>query len=154
MIRPMDEAPAGDGWVLGYVPDINGCEHSPWLIVTRCDGGWCDSDGYGVDPTGWHPLPDPQPTGTGWRKAEGEIVIEAGWIGDAKGNDRRQIWLTSVVLASGRYDEGREPGMWDTPAQAVAAGEREGIKLGLPVRCGNMIHHQAKVVPISEGRRQ
>ena len=65
MTRPIDTAPAGDGWILAFDPNWTGTRVLGWAIVTRTDEGWADEDGYVVEPTMWAPLPDPQPNGSG-----------------------------------------------------------------------------------------
>lgn len=126
--RAMELAPENDGWVLAYMPGRSE-KSPPWALATRCDGGWCDEDGYGVDPTVWVPLPDPQPTPTGWRKAEGTIRIVRAWSDQIP-------WLThlvEVIKPDGNADERREPDMASSIEEARHRAARWAIELGLPV---------------------
>lgn len=126
--RAMELAPENDGWVLAYVPGRNE-SLPPWALATRCDGGWCDEEGYGVDPTVWFPLPDPQPAPTGWRKAEGQIRISSAWS--------EQIpWLThiiEVVKPDGEADRSREPDLASSLGEARQRASAWADKIGLPV---------------------
>lgn len=127
---PMDigAAPEDDGWVLAYMPGRSE-KLPPWALATRCDGGWCDEEGYGVDPTVWVRLPDPQPAPTGWRKAEGQIRISSAWS--------EQIpWLThiiEVVKPDGEADLSREPDLASSLGEARQRAAAWADKIGLPV---------------------
>lgn len=126
--RPIQNAPDNDGWVLAYIPGRSE-KLPPWTLATRCDGGWCDEEGYGVDPTMWVPLPDPQPAPTGWRKAEGTIRISSAWS--------EQIpWLThiiEVVKPDGEADRSREPDLACSLGEARQRAAAWADKIGLPV---------------------
>lgn len=141
--RPIATAPDGDGWILGDIGASDVHPTSPWIICTRCDGGWCDEGGYGVEPTHWLRLPNPQPAPTGWRRAEGEVVVECGWLGE----ERVPVWLISVVKPDSSYDEAREPLICSCPASAVERANDWACTLGLTWREGQMDHKAGKVVP-------
>lgn len=142
---PIDTAPAGDGWILGFVGDDDRpqAKRFPWMVLTRCDGGWSDGEGYDWMPTLWAPLPDPQPEPTGWRPAEGEVLVEVGWLGET----RKPIWLVSVVTPDGKYDDTREPIIADTSREAVERADAWAAQLGLCSRRGLMDHPASVVVP-------
>ena len=147
MPRPIDTAPEGDGWILGEVGASDFRRAQPWAICTRGDGGWFDEEDEPVAPTRWLALPDPQPKPTGWRKAEGEVVVECGWLGE----ERERVWLVSVVKPNGEYDDDREPIISYDPMVAVDQGNDWACELGLPKREGNMDHAAAAIVPIGGG---
>lgn len=125
--RPIGAAPEDDRWILGYDPTST--VGPPWLLVTRCDGGWHDEAFYDANPTMWVPLPDPQPEPTGWRKAEGTIQIIKAWSKDIP-------WLThlvEVIKPDGSVDKDREPGMANSIDDARRRAATWAVKLGLPV---------------------
>ncbi|ATP20782.1 hypothetical protein [Sphingobium yanoikuyae] len=140
--RPIQNAPDNDGWVLAYIPGRSE-KLPPWALATRCDGGWCDEEGYGVDPTMWVPLPDPQPAPTGWRKAEGAIRIIKAWS--------EQIpWLShlvEIIKPDGDVDSSREPDMASTIEDARQRAATRAVELGLPieeVEDGNVLPFRRK----------
>jgi hypothetical protein len=129
--QPIDTAPEGDGWIMAYDPSLDPKDWptAPWIIATRFDGGWCNEQGYAIAPTHWWPMPNPQPVGTGWRKAEGVIVI-------APGNAPAVKWsgfLVCVERPDGSDDDAREWIMEDTLEGARTHAALEAEKLGLPV---------------------
>lgn len=151
--QAIDSAPEGDGWILACDPSLDPkvCPTAPWILATRCDGGWCDENGYGVDPKHWAPLPDPQPTPTGWRKAEGTIVLAPGkapsmkWAG----------YLICVDKPDGSVDQAREWIMEDSLEGARARAALEAEKLGLPIveRLSDAAFDSlTNVVPIGTGK--
>lgn len=126
--RDISAAPENDGWVLAYMPGRSE-KLLPWALATRCDGGWCDEEGYGLEPTVWVPLPDPQPTPTGWRKAEGTIRIVRAWSDQIP-------WLThlvEVIKPDGNVDERREPDMASSVEDARRRAATWATKIGLPI---------------------
>lgn len=145
--QPIDTAPTGDGWILGFAGPA---ERFPWQPMTRCDEGWIDDDGLYHTPTHWLPMPDPQPQPTGWSPPRGEIVVEACWIGD----DRVPMFLVSIVGPDGKYDDAREPDFRQTLDQAVTSAIKWSVEIGLPWRLGGIVHAAADVVPIQQGKRR
>ncbi len=123
--------PDGDGWFLAYDPSDGwkAIRTWPWRLATRCDNGFCDEEGYPVEPTGWVAIPDPQPKPTGWRRPVGSIRIgtgkikETGWSG----------WIVDIVMPDGAYDDTREPLLFNTLAPATAYAEKFGALWELPI---------------------
>lgn len=149
--RPMESAPAGDGWILGLV-DQDGAYNAarqPWAILTRGDrfpngdeggcGIWVDDDGNERTPRAWIPLPDPQPERTGWFPVEGTIHIEPttmrvvekdGSFGAVVPNCS---WIIYVVRLNGETDEYRD---YRTAADIEGArvwADKMARRYGLPV---------------------
>ncbi|MDR6789548.1 hypothetical protein J2Y58_002921 [Sphingomonas sp. BE138] len=147
----IETAPLGDGWILGLVHDDDrpAARHHPWVILTRCDTGWADEDGYLWSPTHWARLPDPQPPATGWRPPAGEIVVEVGWFGE----ERSPVWLASIVCPDGSYDEERQPDVRTTVAAIEECARKWSGEIGLPWRRGQMSHADAVVVPFTRKPR-
>lgn len=127
--QKMEFAPPGDGWILARVSGTENARSHPWQVITRCDGGWRDAEGYRCEPSAWLALPDPQPAPTGWREATGSIVIDrvtGGQIAWAK-------FIVSVVLPDGQYDAAREPDLATDHQDACARATKMAVQLGLPV---------------------
>nr|WP_086491243.1 hypothetical protein [Novosphingobium panipatense] len=121
--------PLNDGWILAYDPDLHDSfRTSPWVIATRGDEGFFDSDGYPVEPRGWAPLPDPQPAGTGWTPPKGTVAIsrarifENGWYG----------WTVFIKREDGS-DDPREPWLFDLEAEADAKAAQMARLYDLPI---------------------
>jgi hypothetical protein len=121
--------PDGDGWFLAYdsTLDPKGWPTTPWTIATGCDGGFCDDGGNGVDVEGWAPLPDPQPTSTGWRKPEG-VVTAVPIINSDIAN-----WFIFVRLPSGDQDLARDGHTASSNDNARERMRKWADQLGLPV---------------------
>jgi len=147
---PIAAAPDGDGWVLGYVP-IRGELHdkSPWLAITRCDGGWRDDEGYLVEPTVFVPLPDPQPCPTGWKRAEGAIFVSNGWLGD----DRKPVWLVGITLPDGSNDDSREWDIRSSKDQAITAACQLSAMLDLPWSEMPFVDAPSNIIPFNRADR-
>ncbi|QTH21966.1 hypothetical protein HRJ34_00030 [Rhizorhabdus wittichii] len=144
LVLPIAEAPAGDGWIMALVPDrLDGTR--PWVPATRCDGGWCDEDGYSVEPTGWVPLPDPQPAPTGWRPAEGVIRI----IRASSADIPWLRYLVEVVGLDGKADDTREPDM----ARDIEDAERRAAWMAAQLRLPIIWADDANVIPCGGPRR-
>ncbi|KKW92279.1 hypothetical protein [Sphingobium chungbukense] len=142
--RDISTAPPGDGWILGYDPSIAEPGRSPWVPMTRGDGGWYD-DGVDVyQPTMWVPLPDPQPEPSGWRPAEGHIEIAAGML------QGRPVFIASIIKPDGTQDIPRDCRLANTAEGIRAEGLSWASDLNLPVV--DMI--DANVVPFRLGDQQ
>lgn len=125
--RDISTAPEGDGWILGYDPSINDEHRSPWLPLTRCDSGWADDGVDTYQPTMWVPLPDPQPTPTGWRCAEGHIEVAHGFM------QNKPIFIATVIKPDGTQDIPRDAMLSHTADGIRAEAESWAKQLGLPV---------------------
>ena len=137
--QPMNTAPKDGGWVLGLVlpGGWTATDWQPWVPMTWGDSGWMDDDGNPRDVTAWVPLPDPQPRPTGWRPAEGRILVAEitgeGWTSDGKPIEVPYRWSISIERNDGTYDDYREGDFRVTRAEAEATGLRWSQKYGLPV---------------------
>ena len=130
--QPITSAPPGDGWILGDVSDDDRpyAQRQRWAILTRCDGGWRDDEGYIWKPTRWTSLPNPQPEPSGWVNAEGTVVLHEGTIDQGKGPT--VVWIVSVERPDGSDDPQREWDIHDTPSSAEDAAVKMAELLGLP----------------------
>lgn len=128
--HPISEAPIDDKWRLLLDPHDDGRTRTtqPWVIGTRGDYGWHDEDGYPLYPTHFADLPDPQPSPTGWRPAEGTVEIDEIVSGPFAGK-----WVVQVFKPDGNHDPDREPLLCDTLGLARTAAAEEGLRLKLPV---------------------
>ena len=136
--QPIASAPIGDGWILGYDPDLGQKQYVPWLAMTWSDSGWVDDNGEARAPTLWAHLPDPQPKATGWRAVEGTIVISEtsgdGWTSNGKPCAPLWIWSVSIERTDGSYDDYRETDGRMTLADAEDLALRWRVKYGLPIK--------------------
>ncbi|ARR52162.1 hypothetical protein HY78_01140 [Rhizorhabdus wittichii DC-6] len=144
LVLPIADAPVGDGWIMALVPErLNGTR--PWVPATRCDDGWCDEDGYSVEPTGWFALPDPQPASTGWRPAEGVIRI----IRASCAQLPSVRYMVEVIRLDGEPDDTREPDLADDIEDAERRAARMAARLRLPIVWAD----DANVIPFGGPRR-
>ncbi|MGY2732779.1 hypothetical protein [Sphingomonas sp. UYP23] len=136
--QPIETAPIGDGWILGYDPDLGERQYVPWLAMTWSDSGWVDDNGETRAPTLWAPLPDPQPKATGWRPVEGTILILEttgdGWSSNGKPCAPLWIWSVSIERSDGSYDDYREVDRRMTLSEAEVLALRWQAKYGLAIR--------------------
>ncbi|NML88720.1 DUF551 domain-containing protein [Sphingobium sp. TB-6] len=142
--RDISAAPPGDGWILGYDPSIADDGRSPWVPMTRGDGGWYDDGVDDYQPTMWVPLPDPQPEPSGWRPAEGHVEIAAGML---RG---RPVFIASIIKPDGTQDIPRDCRLANTAEGIRAEGFSWASDLNLPVV--DLI--DANVVPFRLGDQQ
>lgn len=136
MTQPL---PTDDRWFLAYDPtlELRGWETKPWVMATRCDGGFRTEDGNYVHPQRWEPLPDPKPDPTGWRWPEGTIYVSPAEIPAL--NFRGWTW--GVDKPDGSPDLTREPDLCRTEEQALERAEKFAAWSGLPIR------HERVVIP-------
>ena len=112
--QPIDTAPKDGGWILGHVPvEPDKSWRQPWMILTWGDSGWVDAnDYYEQQPVEWVPLPDPQPSPTGWTPASGTIRINQitgqGWTINGQPAEVPYRWEVYIELPDGSLDEYRE----------------------------------------------
>ncbi|MBO9380274.1 hypothetical protein GG804_26265 [Sphingomonas histidinilytica] len=144
LVLPIADAPMSDGWIMALVTDRLDGRH-PWVPATRCDGGWCDEDGYLIEPTMFFLLPDPQPAPTGWRPAEGVIRI----IRAASADIPWVRYLVEVIGLDGKADDTREPDMARDIEEAERRAARMAAKLRLPIIWAD----DANVIPFGGPRR-
>jgi hypothetical protein len=136
--QPIETAPKNGGWVLGLVlaGGWTKTDWQPWVPLTWGDSGWMDDDGYPREATAWVPLPDPQPRPTGWRPAEGSILVAEisgdGWTSNGKPIEVPYRWSISIERNDGSLDDYREGLHCVTREEAEATGMRWSQKYGLP----------------------
>ncbi len=124
--QPLATAPSDGSWILAYVGDDPrpAARTQPWVIVTRCDGGWADDDGYIWQPSRWISIPDPQPANSGYTPPEGTIRItfQGGFF---------NVW---VELPSGDYDQWRDHYPCGSLARARERARDWSTQTGLPIK--------------------
>lgn len=142
--------PPMDGrWFLAYVPSLSEFVSSrPWVIATRCDDGFHDVEGMGVEVEGWDDLPEPAPKHTGWTPPTGTIIIAEstgeGWTSDGKPVEVPWRWVISVEKPDGSHDKYRDIDFAVTREEAVVRATKLQATIGLPI----VIRHlDRKVIP-------
>ena len=125
--RDISTAPPGDGWILGYDPRIAEDGRSPWVPMTRGDGGWYDDGVDDYEPTMWVPLPDPQPEPSGWRPAEGHVEIASGKL------HGRPVFIATIIKPDGKQDIPRDCRLAHSAEGIRGEGRAWAEDLGLPV---------------------
>lgn len=145
--QPIDTAPKGGAWLLGYVPariefDV------PWMPIAWGDRGWHDHEHNECDPTLWTPLPNPQPKPTGWRPVEGTILIREsspdGWTCNGKPCLAPWLWSVEIQRNDGSFDEYRDYRGCRTLEQAEVEALKWQARFGLPI---TRIPLDGKVIP-------
>lgn len=121
--------PKDDRWFLAFDPDWK-TRTSPWVIATRCDGGFMDEACFPVHPQRWIPLPDPQPEPTGWRWPTGHIEVSRAYV---EGMIPSQVWAVSYIMPDGTFDKRRKPMLCGSSSAANERAEKEAAWSGLPV---------------------
>ncbi|MBZ9649411.1 hypothetical protein K9B33_17895 [Sphingobium sp. 3R8] len=136
--QPIDTALKNGGWILGHVPKNAPYPYNhPWVILTWGDEGWAEDDGGQHEPIEWLPLPDPQPTPTGWAPASGIIKIAEitgkGWKINGQPAEVPWRWEVYIEKPDGSIDDYRELWHYATIDQAQARAIKWRDKFGLPV---------------------
>jgi hypothetical protein len=143
--------PPMDGrWILAYDPTLSEFVSSrPWVLATRCDDGFHDEGGSGVEVAGWVDLPEPWPKPTGWTPPSGTIRITEitgdGWTCNGKPVSVSWRWIIDVQKPDGSRDEYRDCDMAVTLEEAEARAVKWQAKIGLPIV---KVPLDRKVVPI------
>lgn len=152
--QPMDAAPKNGGWVLAHVPKNAPYPHNhPWIILTWGDSGWVDDDGNEHEPVAWVPLPDPQPSPTGWGPAAGTIkmieITGEGWAdGAGKAIAVPWRWIIEIEKPDGTYDEYRDNEFAVTVEDAERRASKWHSRFGLPIV---RVPLEKKVIPFPAG---
>lgn len=121
--------PKDDGWFLAFDPECQ-ARTSPWVITTRCDGGFMDEACFPVHPQRCLALPDPQPEPTGWRWPTGHIEVSKAYV---ESTGTSQVWAVSYVMPDGTFDKRRQPIVCASNAAANERAEQEAAWSGLSV---------------------
>lgn len=153
--QPIDTAVRSDGWILGYDPRRAEQKFVPWLALTWDDAGWVDDEGCACEPTLWSPLPDPQPTPTGWRPPEGVIKVSEitgeGWTSNGNPVAVPWRWIISIERSDGSYDAYRDCDFRVTREEAEAVGAKWAEKYHLPVVVEQIPAPPSNVIPFFRG---